>query len=157
MAPDTLAALEWAVATLASHEGEYEYECLREHLSLVHARERQWHADPTLVGFMARWMITIPQKEFGAWRMVPHDEQRLGAINALPESYGILRCTNGILCYIERSGHTPPYLGHVQHWTPEPREHALVDASRSARKPSSNGNGKDKRLEKLLREIDFVV
>lgn len=82
-----------------------------------------------LLVFMARHGITIPHKELSSWRMVPLKEQRPGAINALPESRGILRATNGILCYVECPNNML-YLGHLQWWKADEEPATLKGSKR---------------------------
>ncbi len=131
MSPVDLAALEWAVEQLASHSGEDEYEQLKELLWDTHSTERALCGDKTdLILFMRRFAITIPQKKFNSWRMVLPKEQRPGEVNGLSRFRGVLRATNGILCYIELVEEHRVELVHLEWFTPDPPEIEPVKATK---------------------------
>ena len=48
------------------------------------------------------------------WRMVPEDQQRYGEIHGLYRLRGILRATNGIMCFIENPITNEVHEGHLQ-------------------------------------------
>jgi hypothetical protein len=125
MTPSDISSLEYAIEKLESLDDGSD-DSLSEHLARL--RDLRWEAmlkevdfcgdKKSLIAFMRKWAITIPMSEFDSWRMALPQDQRMGVINGLPESRGILRATNGILCYIERQVGFP-YLGHIEHWQPE--------------------------------------
>ena len=73
-----------------------------------------------LLLFMAKHHITIPNSELSTWRWLKAEDQVYGEVNGIPESRGIVRYTNGILCYIEQVGHGMPFLGHYEFFIPDP-------------------------------------
>jgi hypothetical protein len=95
-----------------------------------------------LIAFMRKHRITIPHAEFDSWRIVLPQDQLLGAIAGLPESYGRLRATNGILCYIER-GENAPYLGHLQHFEPDAEANRSVRITHKGTPRKDNDNALD--------------
>ncbi len=127
-------ALEWAVAELKdAYEGTDYYASLVELVWDSKERYLEFRCDKKdLFVFMRKYGITIPLKEIDGWRMVLPADQQNGMINALPESRGILRATNGIMCYIERSNGFP-YFGHIQHWVADPKEQQDVVQVRKKR------------------------
>ncbi len=64
----------------------------------------------------------------GDWRMV---ERKVGQIVGLPESRGVLVCTNGIQCFIEQADGRL-YLGHYDWFQPDvnPAERSSVSTRR---------------------------
>jgi hypothetical protein len=120
-----LSALSWAISEFegANLEGEdilSHLSTLKEMYQTAVCDQYQWNTEKTaLVRFMRKWRITIPHSEFDNWRMLPSEEQVPGVINGLPESKGIVRATNGILCYIEVYGGGFPYLGHYEFFVKE--------------------------------------
>jgi hypothetical protein len=147
MTKDQIIALEWAVGQLSGSDTP-------EMLALCDMLEdsKRAYYEYTGQGPLVRWMathgITIPMKEFDQWRMCLPQDQAMGHISGLLESRGVLRCTNGILCYIERAGRFP-YLGHVQHFQYEPTEPQVAKEPKKARKTA---------VDKMLEEItEFEV
>lgn len=139
MTKDDIISIEWLLAN-AEAAGLGDTPEGSEHLARL--AELRWEAmlhytrfcgdRADLIGFMKKWAITIPMKEFDQWRMALPQDQRVGEITGLPESRGILRCTNGIMCYIERTEKFP-YFGHIQHWKPDPLEGGRILVGRGAK------------------------
>jgi hypothetical protein len=151
MTSTQLAALEWAIDTLGTTADESSYSHIEALCDLFDSSRATLHAFDTgksdLIKFMRKFAITIPQSEFDAWRMVPLGEQRVGQIHALPESYGILRATNGILCYIEQSNSRIYGPAHYEFFEPSKEGNVQI---------SHNGKPKVKReseLDKQLAEL----
>jgi hypothetical protein len=141
MTSTQLAALSWAISELESAALDPEFQprlsdlrdLLIEHTYAPYAYDA---SRTNLIQFMRKHGITIPNSEFNEWRIVLPEEQRIGMINALPESRGILRATNGILCYIER-GDAAPYLGHLEFFQPEKSEVLIVKGGKPRAKSES--------------------
>ena len=110
--------MEWALR-LAADEGKDDhphYAVLMEMLQDAQATDRAYRDDKRcLIDFMKAKAIMIPTDEFDAWRMLPVREQTAGEVIGLPLSRGILRATNGVLCYIERADGSV-IMNHIQHW-----------------------------------------
>lgn len=81
--------------------------------------------------FTSTYGITLPRPKQRidkslVWRLT---DRIKGQVNGLPETWGILQATNGVLCYIEQGygrvagSDVPLVLGHLQWFVPDEREH----------------------------------
>ena len=60
------------------------------------------------------------RRDFHKWRLT---NRIAGHIHALPETFGILVATNGVLCLIERPGdRVELFCGHLEFFVPQDKE-----------------------------------
>lgn len=107
MTSTQLLAIEYALDFLGKHGDDSSIDHSIALCDLFDDARKQYYAfddsKKSLIDFMRQHAVQIPQSEFDLWRMLPLREQLVGEINALPESRGTVRATNGILCYIEQA------------------------------------------------------
>lgn len=90
------------------------------------------HAELNFPLFAQKHGITVQHKS--QWRMV---EAQLGQIHALPHSWGRLRATDGVLCYIEL-GDGKLFLGHIASFVKDKTEPAEPRPTKAKKQKHSN-------------------
>jgi len=157
LSPEQLSALDFALShienvPLAERDPAF-YTHLAALQELLHHGQCEalaWdYSKAALVAFMRKHSITIPQSEFDQWRMVPLCEQRTGSINALPDMRGMLRATNGILCFLERSDGTL-IEGHLEFFVPDAGQHPVRISHNGKPKKPTKAEAEDEILKGIF-------
>lgn len=162
MTKPQLSALEWAIEELSQRDDTNPY--LFELTSLLDAHKSAyldlWDPRRSLVAFLRKHDVTIPFAQFDSWRMLQPTEQLVGEIQGLPESRGIVRATNGILCFIELSSGAL-FEGHYESFVPDPKENPHVRLGRLGQKVHQKVSSAHQKVssahQKFLAELDIEV